>query len=385
MALKIITGKPGSGKSYYAVRDIVFKLRDWLEEERKLGTDNNKILYTNIVLDYDAIDDYLGTSDYSYKKICYLQDEFFCDFNGRFCCWWEKFKPNCYIVLDEVQQYINIHGQKTVDEYIKSFDLWISTHRHNGQELRFITQHTDNIARSTLAMADEMYRVENIKNKVIPILGIPLADLGRVKQAFGFSHQYAIVQKGEYVGKSWRLQFGERMLLEPGIYACYKSINQDAVSDSADLQLTPIGAIIWFVKKHFWHLAIKGALAFVFIRCIIAFVLALPSALSNAIKDANKTSIEKNEKTNKTNEILKVQDDKKPIKRQEFVNDIKPIDKIVIIGSDYIYLNNGRKYHINDRVIYNGKNYLLRGVNVFDRVVDLVPVGTDERSDTYSK
>lgn len=375
MALNIITGKPGSGKSYYSVRLIVYKLKEFRDFEAREGKPIESKIYTNIKLDYDAINDYLGVPGISERYLVYLDERFFQDDLGRLVIWWEKFAPNTFVFLDEVQYYINIHGQKTVDEYMKKFDLWISTHRHDGQELFFITQHTDNIARSTLAMAEIMRRVDNIKNKVVPILGIPLSDFGTVKKAFGFDHQYAIVDFGKYIGKSWRVEFSERVLLEPSIFACYKSLADTATGDNVDMKLSPPAALLWFIKKHWFHLTLKAAFAYFFIRAIIAVVLALPSALSAAVMPDKKEPIKKELNTEKeTNKIDKPLRENKPIEKKESAPASVEPDKIVIIGDNYIYKNDGRRVNIGEEFIYNGKKCRLSGVDVVSSSVSVVPV-----------
>jgi hypothetical protein len=40
----------------------------------------------------------------------------------------------------------------------------------------FITQHNRNIHKDILAMAEDCYKIINVKSKTLPLLGIPFAD-----------------------------------------------------------------------------------------------------------------------------------------------------------------------------------------------------------------
>lgn len=384
MSLHIITGRPGSGKSYYAVREIVSTIKRWWDLHQRTGEVVAYKIYTNIPIDCDAIDDYIDCEvGFAASVVVAVGDDFFVDnLSGRLVKWWDKFDEGAYIFLDEVQKYISSYGQKTVDQYDKEYDNWIALHRHKKQEIYFITQHTDSIAKTTLGKAEDMRRVVNIKNLTIPLLGIPLKDVDEIKKAFGCYVQYSIVEKGDYRGKSWKVEYLERMPLTAGIYACYASTDSSVPGDNEDLKLTPLGSLWWFVKKHWLHLSIKAALVYFFVRCLIAFVLALPAALSDAwgIKsDKNQENNKKelNDKNQGRNEIKPIHETQN---RAALAAPETPPDKIVIIGDGYIYKQDGKCVKIGEEFIYNGKRCALKSVDVVRNVVDVVPVGSAPQS-----
>ena len=58
MSLQIVQGKPGSGKSYHTVTMLLQYLEDWALFERKEGLPFERVLYTNLPLNTEAINEY---------------------------------------------------------------------------------------------------------------------------------------------------------------------------------------------------------------------------------------------------------------------------------------------------------------------------------------
>jgi hypothetical protein len=58
MTLRAIHGKPGSGKSCYCVSLLLKQLADWVRYDREHDEPYERVLYTNIPLHIDAINDY---------------------------------------------------------------------------------------------------------------------------------------------------------------------------------------------------------------------------------------------------------------------------------------------------------------------------------------
>ena len=81
MSLKVVHGKPGSGKTCYVVSLLYEMLLDWARYLLKHDEAYSRKLYTNIPLDVDAINEAaskeLGTEiDFS-EQIVILDDSFF--------------------------------------------------------------------------------------------------------------------------------------------------------------------------------------------------------------------------------------------------------------------------------------------------------------------
>ena len=60
MSLSVIFGKPGAGKTYYAVMRIAEYLEDFCRFELQEGVEHERKIYTNLPLNFDAIDDYIS-------------------------------------------------------------------------------------------------------------------------------------------------------------------------------------------------------------------------------------------------------------------------------------------------------------------------------------
>ena len=91
MSLKVVHGKPGSGKTCYVVSLLYEMLLDWGRYLLKHDEAYSRKLYTNIPLDVDAINEAaskeLGTEiDFS-EQIVILDDSFFRG-NGGYRDWW---------------------------------------------------------------------------------------------------------------------------------------------------------------------------------------------------------------------------------------------------------------------------------------------------------
>lgn len=349
--LNIITGKPGSGKSYFAVKKIVEQLSECLDYERREGSPHQRKIYTNISLNLDEFIRYFQTSEVNKYLVVIDQDFFFQTlYSGakQLCKWWDKFDNNSLIVIDEVQYYLGTGGGvESVSDYQKEFELYISTHRHKGQDIFFITQHQDNILKSCLSMAEGLYRVDNIKSRVIPLLGISLSDFGVVKRAWGYEQQYALVTFGQLIGRAFKTDYVERVLLESSIYKLYSTHNKDVSADRPDLKLSKIGSIFWFIKKHWFHLSIKILIFYLFITALYKIVVSLPMILTSAIPKSEKLAVTSNSVENPP--ILPI------MEKQE--------NKIVVIGKTYLVLDNRKIINVSEVFYYEGQKVRFLGGN----------------------
>ncbi|MCL2622889.1 MAG: zonular occludens toxin domain-containing protein, partial [Planctomycetaceae bacterium] len=293
MSLQIVAGKPGSGKSYHTVTMLLQHLEDWALFERKEGKAFDRVLYTNLPLQNIPINDLISSrvgDDVDVSHYIQPIDE---DVRKGFIKNAGKFPlavlpQNAFIVIDEVQKMFG--AEMDTDKKNKQFDIefrnYISQHRHYGHDLIFITQHTDNISKAILAMAEKLYSVENMKHHGLPFpFNIPFADLDVVKEAFGFKQQFYRVSVGKY--QSRRVKFdGETTshLMMPEIFVCYQSHTlSDVTSDRPSLNLSKVGALLWLAKKHGWHLTIKLLIAVFGIYWAIHIIGQFPAILTKAL------------------------------------------------------------------------------------------------------
>ncbi|MGL4941804.1 MAG: zonular occludens toxin domain-containing protein [Thermoguttaceae bacterium] len=273
--LTIVVGKPGTGKSYHVVAGLVDFFCDCARYEKaNAGKEFERVVFSNLHLDVDALNDLVvrrtGIRDADVSHYYrFLDPAFFVTPD-----WWKTFPEGSHVVVDEVHKYLTA---ATYVEGVRGFSVvdlvdWLSTHRHQRQDITLITQHTDNFERAILTIADTLWEVVNIKNKSLPFpLSIPIADLDVVRGAWGLSTQFYQVNVGTYRGRSVRWTgTTTRHVQLSDVYAVYTSHTMTSQSnDRPDLKLGRIGSIIWFLRKHIFHLIIKGTVAY--LACYIVY------------------------------------------------------------------------------------------------------------------
>jgi hypothetical protein len=162
-------------------------------------------------------------------------------------------------------------------DFVVQFRNYISEHRHYGHNLIFITQHTDNVSTSILAMAEKLYQVTNAKSLSLPFpLNIPFSDIDVIKEAWGLKTQCYRVNVGKYFGR--RVRFDNEVtthLMTDAVFKCYTSHTlKDISSDKPSLNLTRLGSILWFCKRHFFHLFLKSVVVFLWFGLVRDYFLS---------------------------------------------------------------------------------------------------------------
>lgn len=150
MTLRAIHGKPGSGKSCYCVSLIVKQLADWVRYDLDHDEPYERVLYTNIPLHIDKINEHLS------KELCIkdvdvsehievLDDTFFRDGSGDYREWWNDFPEGAFIIIDEVHHYLpaSVKRKKGGQDYADKFTNYVSMHRHKQHDIILLSQHVD--------------------------------------------------------------------------------------------------------------------------------------------------------------------------------------------------------------------------------------------------
>jgi adenosyl cobinamide kinase/adenosyl cobinamide phosphate guanylyltransferase len=286
--LTIIAGKPGSGKSYHMATLLVDMLTDWVRYELKHGELYDSLVYTNIVFREEglneAVSKRVGQEVDAWKYVFFCDDAFFRDPDCTY--WWQKFPVKSVVVLDEVHKYL----AKSMD--YGSLDLereltnWISTHRHAQQALYFLTQHTDQFANTVLGIADELLEIVNIKSLTLAWpLSIPMADLEELKRSFGIKTQYYQANVGNFRGKALKWSgASHRKFMSADIFKVYKSHDSGLEeSDRPSLKMSPLDGVLWFARRHGWHLGLKAGALFVVVFGGISLLFRLPTILGDSV------------------------------------------------------------------------------------------------------
>lgn len=352
--LNLIVGKPGAGKSYYLVYRLYKDICDIVDNYIKTGVSIREI-YSNIPLNKENILEQLKKDGYKVFNLDFIHivnDDFFTGF------WWDKFGEGSLIVVDEVQFYLSNHISKDKEGelYLQRFEEWVSTHRHKQQDIYFLTQHPDNVQKSVLNMAEGCFQIQNIKNKVIPYLGIPVSDIDVVREAFGSRQQWIHVVYGLYVGRAFKKESVQPLLLEQKYFSMYKS-HFKGDSDRPTVNRSRLGSILWFIRRHFWHLSIKALCVYFGCWLLIRLVTVVPVTILNTKQKKPQKSFDVITNTEKQVEDIPI-----------IHNEEKQL-KIVLISNDFIVFEDGKKVRKGE--IYNGK--ILDDIDSFSGLVYWLP------------
>ncbi len=162
--LTAITGRPGEGKSCFAVRRIIY--------EALLKTD--RVVCTNLVIDQDELEKQLVADGGSFNpdQLRILPDPMECDeYNPhRF---WEWCPKGSIVVIDEAGEYLNSYDfVGGLQSGAKEVGVYGRLHRHLEQDCFLITQDLSHIAKQLRDLIAEHVRVYNLMQH--PPLGLKL-------------------------------------------------------------------------------------------------------------------------------------------------------------------------------------------------------------------
>lgn len=162
--LKIITGKPGSGKSYYAVKQITSRCEyDPISESYTL---NDGILLVCTLeglrvnyIDFEqAIKEYGNNEELQHKKYPNQSEDEYKLIKGlnyffNVETWQKDIAPHykkILIVIDEAQRYFPASAR----DIPNSVWYWFEYHRHFGADIVLMTQHPSSLHRRVLNIAE---------------------------------------------------------------------------------------------------------------------------------------------------------------------------------------------------------------------------------------
>lgn len=161
MSITLVTGVPGSGKSLYAVWNLVrTMIGQTVKKQREDGTFEElpRIVYTNInglLLDHELIE---GGGVWKKNK-----DETW-DYEGNeqgFRNWHRWAKPGTFICMDEFQKmWPPRPNGAPIPPDIQTLD----THRHMGVDFVLICQNVNNIDRHVVGLVDRHLHVRRVAN-----------------------------------------------------------------------------------------------------------------------------------------------------------------------------------------------------------------------------
>lgn len=141
MAIKLITGIPGSGKTYYAMHQIIMKHYEWNKEFDEWIQNKKLTLVTNIdglKMPHVNLNNYLKEKNLTYEKF------FTVDFQTKFT---EKYE-NVIFVIDEAQRFFpsNLRNNDII--------YFFQYHRHLGIDIYLLGQDSVSFSKHIIALIE---------------------------------------------------------------------------------------------------------------------------------------------------------------------------------------------------------------------------------------
>ncbi|MDR2406893.1 MAG: zonular occludens toxin domain-containing protein [Bacteroidales bacterium] len=358
MSLIVVHGKPGSGKSCYVVSILTKVFSDWVKYHNDKGEIFPRVLYTNIPLNIEAVNDYL-VKEMSLRdvdispNIVLIDDHFFISDD-----WWEQFPQGAYIVIDEVHHWLPSgcsYKSSDVDKQ-KKFMNYISTHRHRQQDLIFLTQHIDNVSFEVKKQAEQVFEVINIKSMKVGMwpFVLPMADIDVVREAFGIPQQFAHIKRG--VCEARRVVYdkvAENFVLTKSIFNLYRShtMSQEAL-DRPSLRLSRFGSLLWIFRRHVIRFTFWGCIVIGIVFSILSFFRNAPDIVMSALTHTVPNS---NSELN-SDQVKKTVSDNVDDKIIGFVrNGVITVRGVLRKGSDFCFEGNIEKIqsvNFKDKVVF---------------------------------
>jgi hypothetical protein len=374
-------------------------LTDWVRYELKNNQEFDSSIWTNIVFKVDGLNETISKrvgKDVDVSKYLHICEEDF--FRDEDCVyWWKKFPNRSVIIIDEVHFYLGKkveHGSLDLESELVN---WLSTHRHGQQEIYFLSQHTDQFANQVLGIADQLLEIVNVKSLVLPFpISVPMADFDEVKRSFGIKTQYYQANIGNFRGKAVKWNGAvQRYLMTSDIFRVYKSHDAGVEeSDRPQLKMSPLEALLWFTRRHGWHLIPKVACVPLLLFVGVPMLFSVPDVLAKGMmKDVEGKEKQTTAAIKKQNGQIGQSDSRSigsvgtsaeseiPGNGEETVRGsrhseevgeawkttgiVKAVNvKIVMLFEGGVMLDDGRKIAVADVFEYEGRTETLLDVNV---------------------
>lgn len=326
--ITIVIGKPGSGKSYDTVRQLLRVL----ENDVKRG--EIRRIYTNLSLNVTAINAFLtaklsrkvditsavtilNDDDFKFRDDLVTEDDYITQGSGKSqkkriadTCkgyWWNRFEDDSLIIVDEIQKYLHNSNKETTSATI-AISMYFSTHRHHRHEIILITQALTSLSTEVRKYAEQVKEVFNSKSMTLPFpFNISGRDLDVLRAGLGVTSQVYRVKTGILTpSNNYRPQYEgdvEVIKTDPKIYACYSTHTKKVGASSTDVDLpfkvdrfVKWRAIAWFLKKNSFNFGWKiAALIFLALFARFFFFEFCPALADNFMVQSPTTKTTNNE------------------------------------------------------------------------------------------
>lgn len=215
--IELFTGKPGSGKSYYAVSQMV----EYIKQDRRVWC----------VIDVVMSEYWCQVSGKDYEdvesRLLIRKDLSFLN----------EVQPGDVVVVDECQRFMRAGSEPD-----KSLLFFLETHRHHGIDIILVTQDYMKILRQVYVLAENVFRFRKMA-----FLGVNKA---RVRVCTG-------VKEDDEIRAFW-------MSYNPKYFTLYKSYFKDGVNEKTNkkmllwkspiliIAVVMIGLVVYVIGFRHW-------------------------------------------------------------------------------------------------------------------------------------
>lgn len=376
--INIVIGKPGSGKTYHMVKYLYEVLTELLKKsdiERKIYTnisvnidEFNKQLSKdfNMEIDVTSILKTLSPEDLKYdSRRVALEDRIEKRVAGKSfysvaatskAFFWNRFDDNALIIIDEIQKYLSTVKEESESEK-QSLIEYFSLHRHKRHDWYFITQNLLSLPVEIRRVSEKVYNIFNAKSMSIGFpINIPMRDIETLLAGFNITRQLYRVREG-YLENTYRVTYEdsvEVVVMEKRVFALYQTHTQLKESSSAAIfrgdSTLPFDlgpgqrrrAVMWFLKKHGFHLSVKLLIVGWFLGGVLSFFHVFSPRKSEASQ--------KIEKKEETSDVFLKETSDDNIVETELIIPAKPPSILIY---NRVALIDGVEYRLGE--IYNDK------------------------------
>jgi len=140
-----------------------------------------------------------------------------------------------------------------------------------------------------------LMEVVNAKSFVLgwPV-NVPMMDIDELKRSFGINTQYYKINHGNFRGKAvqWGKGAAENHLMSSEIFKVYQSHDSGVESsDRPSLKMSPLEGMIWFARRHAWHLVPKFVCVIALPFVVGGAVMSMPQLLASAALGGKKPDV----------------------------------------------------------------------------------------------
>lgn len=219
--IKIVEGVLGGGKTVFAVRDTLERLRD------------GGYVYTNVEMVRPAVRSYLLS-----KYGVYLRSDQLREFPAtegvkgwvEFMEWGTLDSP-VLAIIDESQMFYNSRDWAKTQEHDRDMLSFLTQSRKAGVDVTFISQSSGNIDKQFRVLAECTVKARNMKHIKAPLLGVAMSGF--------FFYQWTETATNHVFDSKW-------WKADKGVFACYRtaafldSLMQEMASTKERLEARPL-------------------------------------------------------------------------------------------------------------------------------------------------